>query len=90
MGDSGADLPGWPYTFYTRALPCSPPLGELDADEMMETLEVVGSDEHNALNHDGTLLPGWPVDVSPLHLLTSTLFPHRSWPMSTTTAAMTC
>ena len=83
-------MPGWPYTFYTRALPCSPPLGELDADEMMETLEVVGSDEHNALNHDGTLLPGWPVDVSPLHLLTSTLLPHRSWPMSTTTAAMTC
>jgi hypothetical protein len=67
--------PGWPFVFYTRATPGSPPFGQVDADQALETVGVAGSDNFYALNHDGTLLPGWPVDVSDAQVLTSTLLP---------------
>jgi hypothetical protein len=66
----------WPYNMIVSAGRASPPFGQVEeADEFLETAAVAGSDDFYVLNHDASLLPGWPVDESNVHVITNVLLP---------------
>ncbi len=71
----GTLLPGWPFTANAVIDGSSPALGDVDGDGAIEIVIGSGSgftpygctagaiSKAYILRHDGTLLPGWPVDL---------------------------
>ncbi len=59
------DQTGWPYVIATSSVTYgSPTVGDIDYDGDLEVVFGSWDDKIYALNHDGTPVPGWPVDVA--------------------------
>ena len=57
--------PGWPQTMGTHPIykPVGVVLADVDADGLLEVLAGSTDNLFRVWRHDGTLMPGWPVNV---------------------------
>jgi hypothetical protein len=67
----GHALPGWPFTWFTtqNLAWSAPAVGDIDGDGMNEVVvgeNTLGSSGVYAIRADGTLMPGWPKQTSPV------------------------
>ncbi len=73
----GSEVAGWPVYLDSYQLICSPSIGDLDGDGVVEILTCYGycytptSGNICALHPDGSVVPGWPIDLD--HVLYETV-----------------
>jgi hypothetical protein len=64
----GSVLPGFPMTYYpspgTQATQSTPSVGDVDGDPQLEIIFGDESGKVNGVNHDGTLVAGFPIQTT--------------------------
>ncbi|MCB0452055.1 MAG: VCBS repeat-containing protein [Aequorivita sp.] len=78
MDANGNDLPGWPLNFNDHSMFCSPAIGDVDDDGIMDIVtgeqSVSGTGYVHALKIDGTTInSNWPVDLGHIPSLTPSI-----------------